>query len=121
MPFIRYYIDVYSVIGLIVTTITDVLTDTEILAEVGDRLRSYRLQQNVTVATVAKRAGLNPNTVVNAEAGKNPRMMTVLRLLRVYGRIESVNAFLPAPPVSPLQLASRRGRPRQRARTRRDG
>ena len=102
-------------------TITDALTDAEILTEIGSRLRSYRLQQNVTVATVAKRAGLNPNTVVNAEGGKNPRMMTVLRLLRVYGRIESVNAFLPSPPVSPLQLASRRGRPRQRARTRLDG
>ena len=101
--------------------ITDALTGAEVLMELGARLRAYRLQQNVTVANVAKRAGLNPNTVVNAEAGKNPRMMTVLRLLRVYGRIESVNAFLPSPPISPLQLASRRGRPRQRARTRLDG
>ena len=97
------------------------MTDRDVLQEVGVRLRAYRLQQNVTVANVAEHAGVNPNTVVNAEAGKNPRMMTVLRLLRVYGRLEAVNAFLPAPSLSPLQLASRKGRPRQRARTRTDG
>jgi transcriptional regulator with XRE-family HTH domain len=89
--------------------------------ELGLRLRSYRLQQNLTVATVARRAGVNPNTVLNAEAGRNPRMGTVLRLLRVYGRLEAVDAFLPSPGVSPLQLARRQGRPRQRARGRDDG
>lgn len=102
-------------------TITAQTTDDEILHELGKRLRAYRLQQNLSVAVVAERAGLNPNTVVNAEAGKNSRLTTILRLLRVYGRIETANAFLPPPQVSPLQLARRKGRPRQRARTRKDG
>ncbi len=103
------------------STITGQTTDDEILHELGERLRAYRLQQNLTVAEVAERAGLNPNTVVNAEAGKNSRLTTILRLLRVYGRIEATNAFLPPPQVSPLQLARRKGRPRQRARMRKDG
>jgi transcriptional regulator with XRE-family HTH domain len=97
------------------------MTDADVLLELGRRLRAYRLQQNLTVATVARRAGVNPNTVLNAEAGRNPRTGTVLRLLRVYGRLEAMDAFLPSPAVSPLQLARRRGRPRQRARTRDDG
>jgi putative transcriptional regulator len=102
-------------------TITAETTDAEILRELGERLRSYRLQQNLSVADVAARAGVNPNTVTNAEGGKNSRLTTIVRLLRVYGRIEAVNAFLPPPQVSPLQLARRKGRARQRARTRKDG
>ena len=96
-------------------------TDDELLKEVGGRLRAYRLQQNQTVASVAERAGVNANTVLNVEAGKNPRLLTILRLLRVYGRLDAVNAFLPAPQISPLQLAKQKGRVRQRARSSKDG
>jgi len=102
---------------------TDILvdnTDSEVLRVIGERFRSYRLQQNRTVADVARRAGLNPNTVTNAERGKNPRLMTLVRLLRVFGRLEALNAFLPPPLLSPLEVARRAGRPRQRARSRRD-
>lgn len=91
-------------------------TDAEILRELGARLRAHRLQQNLSVVHVATQAGLNPNTIVNAEAGKNPRLATLVRLLRVYGRVEALDAFLPPPPVSPLRLMRTKGRPRQRAR-----
>ena len=96
-------------------------TTTEILAELGSRLRAYRLQRNLLVAEVAQRAGINRNTVLNAEAGKNPRLGTVVKLLRVYGRLEALDAFLPAPGVSPLQLVKDKGRVRGRASRRRDG
>ena len=96
-------------------------TDAEILRELGSRLRSYRLQQNLGIADVARQAGLNRNTILNAEAGKNPRLGTVVRLLRVYGRLEAFDAFLPPPTISPLQLLRTKGRVRQRARPRRHG
>lgn len=91
-------------------------TDDEILRELGSRLRSYRLQQNLGMTDVAKRAGLNRNTIVNAEAGRNPRLATLVRLLRVYGRVEALDSFLPQPTISPLQLVRDRGRLRRRAR-----
>jgi len=95
-------------------------TNAEAMRELGARIRAYRLQQNLGVAAVARLAGLNRNTIVNAEAGKNPRLDTLVRLLRVYGRLDALDAFLPEPPISPLELLKRRGRPRQRARARRD-
>ncbi|MGH7537437.1 MAG: helix-turn-helix domain-containing protein [Gemmatimonadales bacterium] len=96
-------------------------TDDEILREVGSRLKSYRLQQNLAVLEVAKQAGLNRNTIVNTEAGRNPRLGTLVCLLRVYGRLEALEAFIPAPTISPLQLVRNKGRLRRRARPRRDG
>ena len=101
--------------------ILDNKTDDELLAELGTRLRTYRLQRNVSVAEVASKAGLNRNTVLNAEAGKNPRLGTVIKLLRVYGRLETPPAFLPRPGISPLQLVRDKGRVRERASRRRDG
>ena len=90
----------------------------EILAELGSRLRSHRLRQNLLVEEVARQAGLSRNTVGNAEAGRDPRLSTVVRILRVLGRLDALDAFLPEPAVSPMQLLKTRGRPRRRARRR---
>src|SRR5260370_21094554 len=93
-------------------------TANEVLRELGSRLRTYRLQQNLRVAEVATRAGLNRNTIVNAEAGKNPRLRTIVALLGLYGRLEACDAFLPAPTLPPLPLLPTRGPATQRAPTR---
>ncbi len=92
-------------------------TTDEILAELGARLNRYRLQQNRTLADVAAAAGVNMRTAQRAEAGENPTMATVIRLLRALGRLDALDAFLPAPLVSPLRLAELGGRERQRAGT----
>jgi transcriptional regulator with XRE-family HTH domain len=97
------------------------ISDVELIATIGDRLRDYRLQQNLVVEEVASEAGLHPNTVLNAEAGRNPRLETVIRLLRVYGRLDAIDAFLPPPEVSPIQLVRTAGRGRKRASRKRDG
>ena len=91
-------------------------TDREIIQEIGSRLRAYRLQQNVTIKEVSQIAGLDPNTIVNAEAGRDPRLSTLVRILRALGRLEAVDSFLPPPGISPLQLVKLQGKPRQRAR-----
>ena len=92
--------------------------DGEILEEIGRRLRDYRLQQNVGQEEVAARAKLSPTTVKNAERGRDPRLSTVIRILRVLGRLEALNTFLPPATVSPLALLKTAGKPRERARHR---
>jgi putative transcriptional regulator len=91
------------------------MTDKEIAEEIGRRLRAYRLRQNIGTVELAARAGLNRNTVANAEAGDNPRIETVVKILRALGSLNSVDAFLPPPGLSPLQLIKTAGKPRQRA------
>jgi transcriptional regulator with XRE-family HTH domain len=93
----------------------DQQTDLEVMRELGSRLRAYRIQRNIPVEVVAESARLNRNTVMNAEAGKNPRLATIVRLLRVLGRLEGIENFLPTPTVSPLQELKRGAAPRRRA------
>lgn len=46
-------------------------TDSEILTELGGRLRSYRLQMNLTQTELATRAGVSRTTIRDAELGKD--------------------------------------------------
>ncbi len=99
----------------------DYKTDVEILREIGVRLRTYRLQLNLSQAELATLAGMNRTTIRDVEAGKDWQFSTFVKILRALGRLENLNVLLPAPPVSPIQLLKRQGKPRQRARKRMDG
>jgi transcriptional regulator with XRE-family HTH domain len=61
--------------------------DAEILALLGRRLARLRKGSGLNQAEVAARAGLDRSTVSRAEQGDNPTLLTVVRLLRVYGRL----------------------------------
>ncbi|MBL0940032.1 MAG: helix-turn-helix transcriptional regulator [Gemmatimonadaceae bacterium] len=92
-------------------------TTDEILRELGQRLQRYRLQQNRTAVDVARDAGIGLRTLERAEAGERPTLATFIQILRALGRLDAFEAFLPAPLVSPLQLAELSGQERRRAGT----
>ena len=89
----------------------------EVMSEIGRRLQRYRLQQNRTLRQIAAAAGISERTALRTEAGENPTLETLVRVLRALGRLDTLDALFPPPLVSPLQLADNRGRLRQRART----
>lgn len=91
-------------------------TDREILALLGERLKQYRLQHNVLMRELSEISGLHVNTIAKTEAGEDPRLSTVIRILRGLKRLEALEAFLPPATISPLQLAKLRSKRRQRAR-----
>lgn len=91
-------------------------TDKEIIALLADRLKQYRLQHNVTVRELSDSSGLHVNTIAKLEAGEDSRLSTVIRILRGLKRLEALDAFLPPPTISPLQLAKLKSKRRQRAR-----
>ena len=90
--------------------------DTEILRELRGRLRAYRLQQNIPVAELSRRAGLSKTTLTKMETGADFRLGTLLAVLRALGRLDALDALLPPPLVSPLHQVREGAVPlRQRA------
>lgn len=97
------------------TRISPTLTTDEVLQEIGARLRGYRLQQNRTLEEVAGSAGIGLRTAARTEAGERPTLATVVKMLRALGRLDAIDAFLPEPLVSPLEMAKLSGKVRERA------
>ncbi len=86
------------------TLISRTVTDREIMEAVGARLRALRRAQEVTILEAAAATGLSRMTISRAEHGDNPTLLTIVRLLRAYGRLAALDDFIPESPVSPVAL-----------------
>jgi transcriptional regulator with XRE-family HTH domain len=80
------------------------MPDPELLQALGSRLRALRKAQGLTLEEVASRTGLDRGTISRAEHGENPTMLTVLRMLRSYGRLGALSSFIPEAELSPMDL-----------------
>lgn len=80
------------------------MTPEEVVAEVGRRIRAYRLQSNLDQRAVAERAGVARRTLQGLEQGSGSTVETLARVLKALDRVQSLEAFLPEPSVSPIAL-----------------
>lgn len=94
------------------------MTDEAVLAELGERLARHRLNRNITQAAVAREAGVARRTVSRLENGYSVDTQSLIRILRALDLIEGLDRMVPPARPSPLALAERQGRPRERARAR---
>lgn len=90
-------------------------SDNAILTEIGERIRKQRLNQNITQIDVADKAGVARSVVQKIERGEDVMFSGLLRILRVLGLLDQLDAFLPDPGISPLQLIRQQMQQRQRA------
>ena len=79
-------------------------TDREVMGELGRRLAALREAQRLTMLEAAERAALSRQTLYRAERGQNPTLLTIVRLLRVYGRLAALESFIPEPEISPMAV-----------------
>lgn len=96
------------------SAIGDFLTNDEVLAELGARLRARRLERNLSIETVATAAGINRKTIIDAERGSDVRMSTVIKILRQLNMLGVIEAAIPDT-LPGAEAFSRRGQVRQRA------
>ncbi len=89
---------------------TPLTPDAQVLATLGERLRSHRLLADRTQAELAEEAGVSKRTVERLESGRSVQLETLVRVLRALGLIAGLEGLVPAPLPSPL-----RDQPRQRA------
>ena len=87
----------------------------DVLRELGARLKTLRLQQNLRVQDLAADSGVSPRTIDRLEAGRSVGTENLIRVMRGLGRLQAFEAFVPVPEVSPYEIARLRGKVRQRA------
>ncbi len=92
------------------------LSNQAVIKEIADRLRSSRLNANISQAELADLSGLGIVTIKRAESGKgNTTLLSLIAILRVLGKLDQIDAFLPEPTFSPIALSKSKGVRRQRA------
>lgn len=87
----------------------------QVLEELADRVRTERLNQNLTQQALADTAGVSVDTVRKLESGGNATLVVFVKVLRGLGLEGRLELLLPARPVSPIEVARREGHVRTRA------
>ncbi|MCD8209200.1 MAG: helix-turn-helix domain-containing protein [Bacteroidales bacterium] len=87
-----------------------------ILAEMGARLKEYRIRKNIQQRELAASAGISLDTVVRIERGESVGVDKLIRVLRVLDMLENVDLLVPEPPMSPILLQKLKGRKKYRVR-----
>jgi len=93
------------------------LTDEAILGELGARLAQRRLELQLSQGALAEQAGVSKRTVERVEAGATTQMSSMIRVMRVLGLLEQLEALVPEAGPRPLELLKLKGKARKRART----
>jgi transcriptional regulator with XRE-family HTH domain len=87
----------------------------DIAGTIGQRVRQYRLNRNITQATLARESSLSETAIKKAEKGDST-LNTYIKILTVLGKEENLLAAFPDEGESPVQLMRNQGRVKQRAR-----
>lgn len=90
-------------------------TNQAIQAEIGRRLQQERLNRNLTQTQLTQRAGISRRTLVAAEADGSMTFGTFVAILRELALLPRLDALLPEPAVSPVEMVRMRGAKRRRA------
>ena len=94
--------------------ITSLLTDNAVLAELGSRITSRRIELRLTQADVAEQAGIAKRTLERMEAGQTSQLSTLVRVLRVLDAASGLDGLIPESGPRPMDLIKRKGKVRQR-------
>lgn len=93
------------------------MSDPAILKELGQKLKAFRLQKNITQEEMARKIGLNRVTIGEIEKGRPSSLLTFVQILRGLDKLDLLNAITIVPTVSPIQVAKLEKRTRKRAST----
>ncbi|MCH2454646.1 MAG: helix-turn-helix domain-containing protein [Idiomarina sp.] len=83
-------------------------------AVIGQRVRQYRLNQDLTQEDLATLANVSLNAVKSAESDKST-LPTYVAILQALGRIDNLLAAFPEEGVSPVQLLKSSTKQKKRA------
>lgn len=91
----------------------EILSDSQVEAELGRRLKRRRVEMGLNQSELAERAGLGRRTITAVENGRGCGTGTFIALLRVLGGLPALAQLLPDPGPSPIALTSGRVKERK--------
>lgn len=92
------------------------LSDKAIIRELGNRIKITRLDQNLTQAQLAEKAGVHRTTLGLIERGQSTSVISYIQILRALDGLDVLNDFLminKGP--SPMQVLEEQAKYRKRA------
>jgi len=78
------------------------LTDHDVLAEFGTRIRLARIERNLTQQMLADRSGLNRSTIRDLEHGRSVNVLSLMQLFRSLELLDRLDLLLPGSSQSPV-------------------
>ncbi|MEA4841147.1 MAG: helix-turn-helix transcriptional regulator [Bacteroidales bacterium] len=91
------------------------MSDAALIAELGKRIKSYRLRKKFTQQEIADRAGVSVFTVAQVEKGSAVSFATIIAILRVLRLIENLEMLLPEIKISPIEMLKLKGKTPKRS------
>jgi transcriptional regulator with XRE-family HTH domain len=91
-------------------------SDPELMRRIGEKIKTVRLNSNITREELQSITGVHKKTIGDTEAGKNVTIMTLLAILRGLSMLDQLNELLREEGVSPVMMARFKGKAPMRAR-----
>lgn len=91
------------------------LSDAEIIRRIGKKIRTARLNSNITREELQRITGVHKKTAGDAESGKNITVATLIAMLRGLNMLDTLNELLAEESISPVMIARYSGKIPKRA------
>ena len=93
------------------------LSDPAILAQIGQKLKEVRIEQNISQKTLADNCGLSTFSISQMENGHNTSLLSLIMVLRALNRLDVFEGLFREKPISPVALSEymKKNPKRQRA------
>lgn len=88
------------------------LNDTEIIIEIGIRIRLKRMSDNLTQQMLADQTGLNRSTIRDIENGKPVNLLSIIPVFRRLNLLAGIDQSIPDYDESPVLAITQKNRKR---------
>ncbi|MBQ9475026.1 MAG: helix-turn-helix transcriptional regulator [Bacteroidales bacterium] len=80
------------------------MTDIAILKRIGEQIKNWRLEMNLSPARLAEKADLGLSTVSGVESGNGTSLQNLIKILRILDRLDSLYQFFQDKNWTPLEF-----------------
>lgn len=96
------------------------LSNSEILQEIGERIKKLRISKKLTQQQVADKAGVSLFTMAKIEKGFSVSLSMLVAVLRVLRLLDNLELLFPDTQISPVTLLKQKKKVEKRVRSKKE-